>query len=161
MMTMGISRVSSSSFSRRQAVKPSMTGIITSSRIRSGGSAATRSSASCPLRALMVRWPELLAVDDRDHDDGDVAGRGVRLQLVEHLPAVPLRHHDVERDGERPEFPRFLEALVAAEGPDHPISRLGEVLLEEVDHVRVVVDGEDQGLALGAGWLVVEGLRRG
>ena len=54
MITMGISRVSSRLLRMRQVVKPSITGIITSSRIRSGGSAAIRSSASFPLPALRV-----------------------------------------------------------------------------------------------------------
>lgn len=50
----GTSRVASRSRSRRQTAKPSMTGIMTSRRIRSGGSAAARSMAWAPSSAVAV-----------------------------------------------------------------------------------------------------------
>ena len=57
--TTGISRVSGSPLRTRSALKPSMPGIITSSRTRSGGAAATRSSASSPFAAVSVTKPRL------------------------------------------------------------------------------------------------------
>ena len=72
--------------------------------------------------------PELLVVDDRDDDDRDVLGRGMRLELVQNLPAVFVGHRDVERDRERPELAGLVKALLTAERADHPIPRIAEVL---------------------------------
>ena len=57
--TTGMSRVSGSFFRTRSALIPSIPGIITSSRTRSGGDAATRSSASSPSAAVSVTNPRL------------------------------------------------------------------------------------------------------
>ena len=54
MMTMGVRRVSSFPLRAAQAVMPSMTGIVTSMRMRSGDSAAAFSRASLPFPADSV-----------------------------------------------------------------------------------------------------------
>ena len=54
MMMIGVRRVLSSALSRRQASKPSMTGIMTSSRTRSGRALAANSMAWRPFSAETV-----------------------------------------------------------------------------------------------------------
>ena len=54
MKTTGISRVASFSFSRRQVSNPSIPGIITSSRIRSGCTCFNRSKAFSPSVATLT-----------------------------------------------------------------------------------------------------------
>ena len=51
------SRVSGRAFSARHTSKPSISGIITSSRMRSGRARAAISSAARPLRAARIRCP--------------------------------------------------------------------------------------------------------
>src|SRR5262249_27999383 len=73
----------------------------------------------------------------------NVAGRRVGLQLVQELPAVLVRHKDVKRNGQGAEGARLLQTFLTTRCPDHTIARLGEVLAQEVDDIRVVVDGQD------------------
>ena len=58
-MMIGTSRVSGSLLSLRQTSKPLIRGIITSRRIRSGGRAATLSSASTPSTAVSTPQPSV------------------------------------------------------------------------------------------------------
>ena len=52
--------------------------------------------------------------NDRDHDHRNVAQIGVGLERAQHLPAVGLGHHDVERDRIRADRARQIQSLVAA-----------------------------------------------
>ena len=79
---------------------------------------------------------------------------------MQDLPAVLAGHYDVERDGVGPEGPGLLEALVAAQRAHHPVARLGEVLPQEIDHVRIIVDGQHDPPVLRAGVRLRSGVRR-
>ena len=56
-MTTGMILASSSAFSRRTTSNPSIPGIMTSSRIRSGGDSAAFTSPSSPFRARSTAYP--------------------------------------------------------------------------------------------------------
>ena len=62
----------------------------------------------------IVEGPELITqgfvVHNREHNDGNVSGGSVCLQLVQELPAVLARHEDVKRDGQWAEGPRLLDS---------------------------------------------------
>src|SRR5215813_3505383 len=81
-------------------------------------------------------------IDDREQDDRNIAGYRVALEGVQHLPAIDVRHYDVESYGAGIELARLLEPLFPAFGADHAVTRVGEVLPEQVEHIAVVVDGE-------------------
>jgi len=95
----------------------------------------------------IVEGPELIpqgfVVHNREHNDRNISGNSVCLQLVQELPAVLVRHEDVKRDGQWAEGPRLLQSFLTTRGPDHTIARLGEVLAQEIDDIRIVVDGQD------------------
>ena len=39
--------------------------------------------------------------------------------------------------------PRLLQTFLTTRCPDHTIARIGQVFAQEVDDIRVVVDGQD------------------
>ena len=84
----------------------------------------------------------LLAVDDGQHEDRDVPGRRLRLQLGEQGPAALGLEQDVEQDGRRADPPEDAARLVERPGgEDLEAGPLEDLLVEEqVD--GVVLDDE-------------------
>src|SRR5207248_8837894 len=83
---------------------------------------------------------KLLLVDYRDEDDRNVARQWVCLKGVQYLPPICTGHDDVECNGERLEFACLLQPVLAAAGGYDRVTRVGEILLEQIDNVRIVVD---------------------
>ena len=75
-------------------------------------------------------------------DDGHVGGRGVGLELVEHLPAVHARQVDVEHHGDRLLRPDQLEPLLARRGSQRVQPGGAEVQLDQLGGPRVVLDDD-------------------
>ena len=113
-MIIGISWVALFSFRRRQVVNPSMTGIITSRRIRSGASAATFSrpylsvgGTDCCVAEVFQLLLEIVHVERLVIDDENFSRRehGVpqpvaREQLVNVLVGIRsenLRQREIQR----------------------------------------------------------------
>src|SRR5947207_5576571 len=83
---------------------------------------------------------ELLLVDYRDEDDRNVARQSVCLKRVQNLPSVCTGHNNIESNGQRLKLARLLKAVFAAAGGDYRVTRVGEILLEQIDDIRIVVD---------------------
>src|ERR1051325_1315499 len=83
---------------------------------------------------------ELLLVDYRNENDRNVARQWVSLKGVQYLPPICTGHDDVECNGERLEFACFLKPVLAAAGGDDRVTRVGEILLEQIDNVWIIVD---------------------
>ena len=87
-------------------------------------------------------------LDARDDVHGDVARRRMALQPVEHRPAVEHRQAHVEHDRVRPELAREREAGVAAERDEPLEAALARDLELGAGEVGVVLDDQDDAVAL-------------
>ena len=84
-----------------------------------------------------------------DHDHGNAAGLGILLEPPTDLPAVELRHHDVEQDDVGLVLARALEGVGAIPDQDHVVAFLGQVVADELGHVLLVLDHEDAAARFG------------
>jgi hypothetical protein len=66
----------------------------------------------------------------------------VRLESAQHIPAVRLGHHDVERNRIWMDLARQAQRLVAARGIDQPIPRAFQTGGEQLARRRIVVNDE-------------------
>src|SRR5262245_55433273 len=78
----------------------------------------------------------------RQHRDRDVRGLLVDAQQLQHLPAVHLRHHDVEQHQVRPLDLGLGQRLVPAARRDDVVALLAQHQLEKMQYVGLVVDDE-------------------
>ena len=85
-------------------------------------------------------FPQVFLIDNRQQYDRNVACGSVGLQLVQNLPAIFVRHQDIEDNRQGLELPGLLQSFRAVHGADHLIPGLGEILLQEVNDVRIVID---------------------
>src|SRR5437764_400358 len=83
---------------------------------------------------------ELLLVDYRDENDRNVARQGIGLKRVQYLPPIRTGHDDVESNSERLEFARLLKSILTAAGGYDGVTRVGQVLLEQINDIRIVID---------------------
>ncbi len=88
-------------------------------------------------------------VERGDHDDGHVAQRRVGLHLPEHLVAVHVRHHDVQKDRVERPLAQDRERLLSG-GRDFDLGALRADSARQHVPVRlVVVDDEDPAVERG------------
>jgi hypothetical protein len=78
-----------------------------------------------------------------EEDHRDRARRVARLQPLADRVAVQARHHHVEEHEVGRGLRRPGDRLFAARRRERPVSRRGELLLEQIDVQRLVVDDED------------------
>ena len=138
-----------SSLSRRRSLSvSSMMRTVSTGPFAVSALSRSRSQAwSTGLRQKSIRAQgqgPLLAVDHRQHEDGDVARRLLRLQLGEQRPAALDFEHEVEEHGDRPDPPQHAARLVdRPSGKDLEVGPLQHLLIE--DHVdRVGLDDEQR-----------------
>src|SRR5207248_1771053 len=84
--------------------------------------------------------PELLLVDNRYEDYWNITRQSVSLKRVQYLPSVCTGHNNIESNGQRLKLARLLKAVFAAAGGDYRVTRIGEILLEQIDDIGIVVD---------------------
>ena len=89
-------------------------------------------------------------VERRDHQDGDVAQLGVRLELAQHLGAALARHQHVEQDEVEGARAERLEGLVPAGDGAHLMPLPPSRRASSSRLLRIVVDDEDDA-GLGRG----------
>ena len=97
------------------------------------------------------REPQRLVVHGAHDDHGDPGGDGVGLEVVQDLPAILVRHADVQQDEVGPGLPREPEPLVAVQGGQEFHAGLLEGLHDERVDLRIVVDDQDPALPLEHG----------
>ena len=86
-----------------------------------------------------------------------MAGAGIVLQAIEHVPAVEARQIEVERDRIGTMLPRHLQADVAAHrGEDAEVVFAAEVHQDPRERVIVLDDQQDAVAGLDALAIVVE-----
>ena len=78
-----------------------------------------------------------------EQEDGDVLAGFVGAELVEHFEARHARQHEVEDDQRRSVLLREAECVGTVAGRRNPEAGLGEVIDDECDDIRLVVDDED------------------
>ena len=78
-----------------------------------------------------------------DHDDGNAARLRILLEPPADLPAVELRHHDVEKDDFRLALARPLEGVGAIPDQGHVVAFLGQVVADQLGHILLVLDDEN------------------
>ncbi len=91
----------------------------------------------------MQRTRAVELIERRDHDHRQVPQLRVHLHALQHLIAIELRHHDVEEH----EIDRLasepLERRQAVGRADRRVAEQLELLLEQVDVQRLVVDDQN------------------
>ena len=94
------------------------------------------------------RHPGLPVAGERDHDHRDVGRVAVPLQLAHDLPAVHLRHHDVQGDGEGTPGPGEANGVGPVQGGHRLVTGKGEARDDQRHRLRVVVHHQDAPAAL-------------
>src|SRR5690606_7994163 len=94
-------------------------------------------------------------VEGGDHEDLDVAGGRVALELAADLEPAHAGHHDVQEDQVGVVSGNLLEGFDSVEGGDEPDRKAFEERLEQFDVLDVVIDDQDgrgrQGCRVGVG----------
>jgi hypothetical protein len=82
-------------------------------------------------------------VECGDHDDRDVAGGRIALELAAHLEAAHARHHDIEQDDVGPLRGDRTHGLNPVAGGPDLAAQVLEIGLEELKILVIVVHDED------------------
>ena len=78
-----------------------------------------------------------------EHEDGDVARLGVALEQAANLEPVDSRQHQVENQQAGQILAGHLEGLVAGVRHVHPVGLLLEMVNDQLEDVRFVIDHQD------------------
>ena len=84
-----------------------------------------------------------------EHEHRDVARRRGVAQLLEHVVARRARQHEVEHDERGPFLSRGRQRVGSGGGSGNPIARFDEMVRDQRDDVRLIVDDEN---ALAGDW---------
>src|SRR5204863_8765506 len=79
----------------------------------------------------------------RNHDHANVLPFRMRLPALEHTKTINAGHHDIEEDQiERLMLQRF-QCVSAVHGTHAPVPEQLELLLEQIEIKRLIIDDED------------------
>ena len=82
----------------------------------------------------------------RQHLHGNVPGRRILLQMVQHRPAQHVGQEDVERDGRGMEFAGQRQRFRARHGDQHLESLVARQIAQHARVVRIVFDNQQDGV---------------
>ena len=91
--------------------------------------------------AVQAFYALLLRGLGRQDDEGDMHGVLVTLHLLGQLQTIGARHHDIGDDEVDGLFFQIGQTCLCVDGCQHAIA--GKTVGEQVEHLLVVVDGED------------------
>ena len=148
------SRSTSATFSRTRSssVRLQLEQLVVEALLLEAGADAGSQEDRVERLRQVVRRAQLDAADDalqlvhgRDHDHGDGPQPVVGLELLQHLVAVDLRHHDVQQNEvERARSQQLQRLATVPRGADVRVPLTAEALGQGVEVVLVVVDDEQR-----------------